>query len=537
MKKSLGKLRLVRLGRPVLGVLLAMATSLAVCGCTPFSEYVRNGYKVGPNYGRPPAPVAKDWIDANDVRVRKEENEPANWWTVFNDPVLDTLVCRVYQQNLTLREAGFLVLESRAKYGIAVGSLFPQDQFAKGSFTQTGLSRNVVNRSAIPQTFYSQWQFGFGLAWELDFWGRYRRAIESADADLDASVENYDDVLVTLIGDVASTYVQLRTFEQQLKYAQTNVQLQRTTLKIAQARFKGGQATELDVDQATSNLAQTEALIPQLEIDIRKANDHLCLLLGIAPENLQAMLGSRPIPVAPPDVAIGIPADLVRRRPDVRRAEREAAAQCAKIGVAEADFYPAISITGAFGWSSQSFSDLFSPGSFGGTIGPSFKWPLLNYGRILNNVRLQEASFQRLVASYQNTVLKANVEVEDGLVTFLKSQQEARFLAQSVAAAEKAVKTAIAQYQNGLVDFNRVALLEQNLVSQQSQLAQSQGQIGLGLIQTYRALGGGWQIRQTGCTPGDVPAESVPQPPRALPPAQARLGMPLSTQPTLNVEE
>lgn len=492
--------------------LLGAVAALFLAGCTSLPEYVANGFKVGPSYGRPPAPVAQDWIDAGDVRIRRDETEPIAWWTALRDPVLDSLVCGVYQQNLTLREAGFRVLEARAKYGIAVGNFFPQQQAASGSYDRVAISKNNANVPPGVDRFFNQWATGFGLAWELDFWGRYRRAIEAADADLDASVENYDDVLVTLIGDVAATYVQLRILEQQLRFVQANVEIQRATLNIAQAKFKGGLTSELDLDQAVSVLAQTEALIPQLEIRIRQATDHLCFLLGIPMENLRARMPSGPIPTAAPDVVVGIPADLIRRRPDVRRAERDAAAQSARIGVAEADFYPSFFISGNFGWQAERFANLFTPGSFAGNVGPSFQWNLLNYGRIYHNMQAQDARFQQAVAGYQNTVLKAGAEVEDGLVVFLKSQQEARSLAQSVTAAQKAVKTSVAQYRGGLVDFNRVAVLEQNLVGQQNQLARAQGDIALGMIQVYRALGGGWQIRLTGCNPEMPPVVAAPEP-------------------------
>jgi NodT family efflux transporter outer membrane factor (OMF) lipoprotein len=491
---------------------------LCLCGCTTLSEYVHNGFKVGPNYRKPLAPVADDWIDAADVRVRKESDDLCHWWAVFNDPVLDALIQTAYGQNLTLREAGFRVLQARAELGIAIGEFFPQLQTLTGSWRRQELSRNAPNRQFLGERIFNQWTTGFNLAWEVDFWGRYRRAIESAEALLDASVEDYDAVLVMLLGDVASTYVQVRTLEQEIEYVKTNIGLQRETLKIAQARFQGGQATELDVDQAQSTLSQTESQVPQLEIQLRQANNRLCVLLGIPPEELRAKLGPAGIPAAPPEVAVGIPAELLVRRPDVRRAERQAAAESARIGIAEADLYPRISIVGNLGLQAQDFQNLFEGQSFFGQIGPSFSWNILNYGRIVNNSRVQDARFLEAVTRYQNAVLRAGEEVENGLVQFLRAQEEARFLAESGRAAEKAVKVALAQYKGGLVDFNRVSLLEQNLVQQQNLLAQARGAIALGLIQTYRALGGGWQIRCSPCPPlpaGPPPAEILP-PPRSF---------------------
>jgi len=510
-----GKLRKRRLA-------LVGALALALGGCTPLREYVHNGFKVGPNYQRPAAPAADHWIDAADVRVRSETADDSHWWTVFGDPVLDSLVAGAYEQNLTLREAGFRVLQARAQLGVARGNLFPQAQQATGSYNRTALSSQVANREFILERFYSQWDQGFSLAWELDFWGRFRRSIEAAADVLDASVESYDDVLVTLIGDVASNYVQMRILEKQIELTRANIALQRETLGIAVARFEGGQATELDVDQSKSVLAQTEALIPELEIQLRTFNNQLCVLLGIPPEELSTRLGAGAIPTAPATVAVGIPADLLTRRPDVRRVEREAAARSEQIGIAVADWYPSISLTGSIGFSAEDISDLYTSSAFQGKVGPSFNWNVLNYGRILNNVRAQDAVFQETVARYQNTVLRAQQEVEDGLVTFLRAQQRARYYGESVAAAEKAVKIAVVQYKGGLIDFNRVATLEQNLVDQQNFLAQARGEIALGLIQVYRALGGGWQLR---CPPDSTaPADAVPAvaeaievPPQAAP--------------------
>jgi len=499
--------------------------ALLTCGCTGPREYVHNGFKVGPNYCQPGAPVADTWIDAADKRVRTNSEDQSQWWRVFNDPVLNTLVRDAYGQNLTLREAGFRVLASRAQLAVTIGKILPQAQFASGNFTQTTISKETANNIlglqalGIPgvQRNFGQWDYGFNIGWELDFWGRFRRAIESDEANLGASVANYDDVLVTLLGDVATNYVQLRTLEQQIAYAHYNVELQQQTLTIVDARFHAGTTSELDVHQSRSTLAQTEAQIPELEITLRETANRLCILLGIPPEDLHARLGTVPIPTAPPEVAVGIPADLLRRRPDIRRAERTAAAQSAQIGVAEADFYPAISIVGTIGYSAEQFSQLFRSAAFDGTIGPSFQWKILNYGRIKNNVRVQNAKFQELVTNYQQTVLNANGEVENGLVTFLRAQVRTKFQSESVDRAQKAVSLGLVQYKAGTVDFTRITQLEQNLVLQQNTLAQARGEIAQGLIQVYRALGGGWEIRNTGLSPVEEGTIENGAPPPAPP--------------------
>ncbi len=527
MKVNVGSLaaaatsrRSIAMRAPGFRCLAAMALFLsmaALCGCTSLTDYIHNGFKVGPNYCKPAAPVAKTWIDADDARVKTSEVDLSRWWTVFNDPALNALVCTAYHQNLTLREAGFRVLEARSQLAIDTGELFPQTQQMTGSYSRNAESRNDANTQFIQKRFFSQYNFGFNMAWELDFWGRFRRAIESDEDTLDAQVENYDGALVTLLGDIATNYAQMRTLEQQIKYAQDNVQVQRDTLTIVEARFKASTTSELDVDQARSTLAATEAAIPELEISLRQTINQLCILMGMPPEELRLRLGPGNIPTAPPEVVLGVPADLLRRRPDVRAAERTLAAQAAQIGVAEADFYPAISITGNLGWSAQHASNLFTPGSLNGVVGPSFQWNILNYGRILNNVRLQDYKFQELLATYQQTVLQANQDVENGVVTFLRGQERTRFQLESVDQAKKAVQIALVQYKAGTVDFTTVTQVEQTLVAQENTLAIAQGEIITGLVQVYRALGGGWEIRINGCQDMLRPPGSPP----TLPPMQS----------------
>lgn len=502
--------------------LLAAGWSLLPAGCTPLREYIHNSFKVGPNYQRPPAPVAPTWIDADDPRVRTEPPRECDWWKVFNDPALSALVETAYRQNLTLREAAFRVLAARAQLCISVGNFFPQQQQAFADYIRKGLSETVANHQYTPQRWFSVYDLGFNLSWEIDIWGKLRRGIESANAKMNATIEDYDAVLVTLIGDVARAYTQIRTVQAQLMYTKTNVELQRKTLGIVKLRFEGGAVSKLDFTQAATNLARTEALVPPLEIQLRQANNQLCVLLGLPPHELEKLLGPGGIPTAQPEVAVGIPADLLRRRPDVRAAERRLAAQSAQIGIADANLYPALYINGTIGYATSSFNDLFNDQSIFGTWGPGFQWNILNYGRLINNVRYQDAKFQELAAAYQQKVLSANQEVENGLVTFLQSQRTARFLDEAVHAAQESVNLALQQYQDGKVDFNRVFLLQRELVRQQDRFAGARGEIAQGLIQTYRALGGGWQIRCQGEPPASAgpPLAETPPTPKAeqLPP-------------------
>jgi outer membrane protein TolC len=297
------------------------------------------------------------------------------------------------------------------------------------------------------------------------------------------------------------------------------MELQARMINIAERRLRAGSRSAVDCHQARSNLAQTEAQIPQLRLAMREACDRLCVLLGESPTALEKELGAGPIPSAPPVIAVGIPADLLRRRPDVQRAERLAFAQGEQIGIAEAELYPMFAINGAIGVESDRLGELFTSRALTGTVGPVFQWNLLNYGRIRNNVRVQDARFQARVAAYQETVLRANAETEDGLAMFFSAQERAVMLDKSVASAHLAADLIAKDYQSGAADFNRVALIEQNLVQQQDLQAQSHGEIAQGLIQVYRALGGGWQV-----PPGEAVAAqaavSVPSgQPHAAPPA------------------
>ena len=390
--------------------------------------------------------------------------------------MLNALVTNAYSQNLTLKQAGMRILQARAQLNITRGELFPQTQDLSGGYSRVALAANSA--TGQPHYFYDQWSIlnggspsGFNLSWELDFWGRFRRAVESSEATLDASVEGYDDAMVTMLADVANNYVIVRTSQERIKLAEANAKLQREVLKVVEARFKAGTTTKLDVDQALTTVLQVEAQIPQFEITIRLAADHLCTLLGTPAYGLIQQIGNGPIPTAPTEVAVGIPAELLQRRPDVRQAERNAAAQSAQIGVSQANLYPHISITGTVGYESSQLSNLLASNSFQGSVGPSFQWNLLNYGRIVNDVRYQDAKFRELLIAYQSTVLNAHEETENGLVTFLRSQQEAKILQESVVAAQQALDFGIILYKAGTVDFNRVAVIETALVQQQDAAA------------------------------------------------------------------
>jgi NodT family efflux transporter outer membrane factor (OMF) lipoprotein len=465
-----------------------------------------SGCAVGPDFVRPDAPSEEEWIDSDVPQIKTEPADLTDWWKVFNDPKLDSLIESAYEQNLPLHIAGLRIMEARAQLGVAIGNQYPQLQQVSGSGTAVQISDNAPNSLAADKFFYD-YQLGFDAAWELDFWGRFRRGVESAQADYLASIAGYDDALVTLTAEVARTYVLIRTFEERIVIAQANVEIQKRSLEIAEARFEGGLVTELDVQQARALLNDTEATISRLKIGLRQARHGLSILLGIPPGELKNILvESGNIPEAPAEVVVGIPADLLRRRPDIRTAELEAAAQSALIGVAKADLYPQFSLVGSIGLQSSEqggipsnnadFSDLFDSDSITYFAGPSIQWPILNYGRITNRVRIQDARFQQLIVNYQNTVLNAYREVEDAMVGFLRSQEQATYLADSVTASKRSVDLSLIQYREGVTDYQRVIDTQRFLTQEQDLYTAVNGEVALNLIAMYKALGGGWQIRE-----------------------------------------
>ena len=469
------------------------------------------GCMVGPNYQRPKVSVSPSWVETGDPRVSAESTNYRDWWKAFNDPALDRLVARAYRDNLTLRQAGVRVLQARAQLGLAAGEVFPQTQQAIGSVQYYRTSDRAATAAAFKgSAAYWQSQIGAQATWELDFWGRIRRGIESADASLLATLADYDNTLVTLTADVANTYIALRTAEERIRIARENVEIQEQTLKIVEAKFKYGTVTQLDVEQARTALFNTRATLPTLETQRRQARDALSVLLGMPPTRLSDLLeGPATIPVSPPQVIVGIPADLLRRRPDIRSAELQAVAQSAQIGVAKADLLPAFSLIGNLVLLSTDLgtfrlSDMFRWGSRQIQVGPSVQWNILNYGQITNNVRVQDAYFQQLLFAYQRSVLSAQQDVEDNLSAFLRAQDRADLLAKSVTSSRAAVDLAVLQYREGVTDFTTVLTAQQTLLSQQDNLASTLGNISTSLVGVYRALGGGWEIRE-----GDdiVPAE------------------------------
>ena len=449
---------------------------------------------VGPNYSTPKSDVAPQWMPSPAASPKPLNAADAYWWKLFQDTTLDGLVETAFQNNLTLQIAGVRVLAARAALNKSIGNLFPQQQGLSGAVSWDQLNNPVTINHAADNLL-------FGASWEIDVWGKIRRGIESDKAVYLGTVASYDDALVTVIADVASSYVNIRTAEERLRVAARNVETQKESLRVASVQFKYGETSELDVRQAATLLGQTRAQIPNLQNTLRQAKNGLALLLGETPEAIDARLAEPgAIPVAPTDAAVGIPKDLLRRRPDVRTAGLTAASQSALIGVAIASMYPSFSLSGAFGFAStnagaSTLADMFTWQSRVAQAGASFFFPILNYGRLVNQVRVQDAQFQEAVLNYQNTVLKAQQEVEDGLSAFSTSQEALTNLDAAATAAVRSTQLSLLQYKAGETTYTTVITSEQSQLTIEDTVASTKGNVALGLISVYRALGGGWELR------------------------------------------
>jgi NodT family efflux transporter outer membrane factor (OMF) lipoprotein len=462
---------------------------------------------VGPDFHRPEAQVPAKWSEAGDPAFTTQTAPDADWWKAFNDPTLDRLVDMACHQNLPLQVAGLRMVEARARLGIATGRQYPQVQAVSGSAMLTRLSDSSTLVSGLTsptgaapgRTEFIDYQAGFDAIWEVDFWGKYRRGVEAETANLLASAADYSQALVSLTAEVARTYATMRTFEALIALAQDNVRVQQESLQVAESRFKNGATSEVDVTQATVLLESTRATIPQLQASLQQTRNALGTLLGRPFAALQADLLSGPsaIPAPPASVTVGMPAELLRRRADVRSAELMAAAQCARIGVAKADLYPSFALFGTIGLQATSGLDqAFNLGdSLFYAVGPRVRWPFLDYGRTKNTVRVEDARFEQLLVGYQDTVLRATQEVEDALSSFQNAQQAATIEERAVAAANRSVTLALAQYREGSADYERVLDSQRSLLQEQNGLTHARSSAAIGLIAVYKALGGGWDWR------------------------------------------
>jgi multidrug efflux system outer membrane protein len=470
------------------------ALSLLVVGCS-----------VGPNYRRPEISVPPAWNEAHLADFDPRAVTLARWWKEFNDPLLDRLVERAVRSNLDLQVAEARIREARALRAVTAAGEWPAIDVS-GSYTRSRNSQNTLafpsqggGESAFsPRGFNGErnlYQTGFDAAWEVDVFGGVRRSVEAADANIEASVEERRNTLVTLLGDVARNYIDLRGLQRRLEVASANLAVQQDTLDLTRVRFQAGLTSDLEVAQAEGQTNATAAQIPVLESALKQAAHRLDVLLGSQPGSLSAELSNEaPIPVLPLKAQIGMPSELLRRRPDIRRAERQLAAATAQVGAAIADLFPKFSLAGAFGLQSISASDWISGPSRFWSIGPTVRWPIFDAGRIRANIEVRNAQQEQALRLYEKSILTALEDVENSLVNYVKEQARYRSLTEAAAANRRAVAMARDLYTNGLVDFLNVLETQRSLYATESDLAQSEAAMATNLVALYKALGGGWEI-------------------------------------------
>ena len=474
---------------------MALALAVLFSGCRA----------AGPDYEKPAiAPPAKWHADISDgVReVETSDETLAHWWTTLGDPTLESLLDRAVRGNLDLRRAMAVIREARARRGIADADRFP-------TITGSGLvafqrGSNRMGEAANGGLF----SVGFDAGWEVDIFGRVKRSIELADAGLEATEEALRDTLVSLLAEVALNYVEIRQYQQQLSIAENNLSVQQDILELARRLFDAGLTTRVDVEQATYSVASTRSAIPTLRIQLEQAKNRLSVLLGENPGTLSDELrASAPIPVGPVEIAVGIPAETLRRRPDVRRAERLLAAQTAAIGVAATAKYPHFGLSGSIGYEAITKGNPLSLGNLIGSIAASAFSTVFDAGRIRQQIEVQNARQEQALVDYEATILGALEEVENALVAYLDEQVRRQSLVEAADAAGRALDLLRANYAAGLVDFQPVLDSQRSLLSLQDQLARSDGAVTSDLIRLYKALGGGW----TAATQQAVPQTAQPQ--------------------------
>ncbi len=465
-----------------------------------FALALFQGCAVGPNYQQPKTTAPAQWSAPKSGGETNLEPSIASWWKSFNDPQLDSLIERAVKTNHDLRIAEARVREARALYRIASSQLWPTLD-AGGSYARQRQSKNqpIIGSFPLPSGASvpfdnNVYQAGFDASWEIDVFGGNRRAVEAGKAEVAAAEFGRRNVLVTLLGEVARNYVELRGCQRRLEIATNNLKTQQDALALTEDRFKKGLTSDLDVQQAATLLANTRAVIPTLETGIQDYIHRLGVLLGQPPEALLAELSApAPIPSGPPEVPVGLPSELLRRRPDIQQAERQLAASTARIGVATADLFPKFSLTGIAGYESTSASDWFAGGSKFWSLGPTVQWRIFDAGRIRANIRVQNARQEQSLAAYEETVLMSFEDVENSLVAYAKEQIRRRSLEDAVTSSKDSLHLANQLYSNGLASFINVLDAERSLYQAEDALVQSDKAVTQNLISLYKALGGGWE--------------------------------------------
>jgi NodT family efflux transporter outer membrane factor (OMF) lipoprotein len=465
----------------------ARLSRLLLCGAVGLGGCVR----LGPDFQSPAQPWVEHWNTQALQQASQHHSQPDSrqWWHVFTDPVLDQLIAEADAHNADLEIAGLRVMEARAQLGIALSYRYPQVQ--QVSADSGYLKRRQWGGDNPQDNHLWQHSAGFDVGWELDFWGRFSRAIESADAAWFAAQSNYENALVLLHAQVAQTYYALRTAEARLLIAKNNAKLQKRSYEITERLFASGDNAELDLQQAKTQYLGTLSTIPDFEAQVASTGNALAILIGRPPGAMPELHSNTGVvPLVDRAVLQGVPADLLLRRPDVRTAEAQVAAQSALIGVAEADLYPSISLFGSIVWSANSLDG--TSDTLDLIAGPSLRWDVFDHGRIRNNVRIQDARLQQLIVIYQDSVRQAAREADDAATGLLKALERERILSEASIAAERSVALANTQYREGYSDFQRVLDAQAALFAQQDNYLVNRNTAINSLIALYKAVGGGW---------------------------------------------
>src|SRR5882724_2971744 len=477
----------------------ANQTGLKGIRSAAFGLFFLAGCAVGPDYHQPNVSAPTQWGEPMTDGERNSSASVAMWWNRFNDPELNSLIERAVKSNLDLKIAAARVREARAQYRVTSADLWPTVG-TSASYERQRQSKNqpIIGGFPLPKSLPFEndvYQAGFDASWEIDVFGGTRRATEAAKAEVAGAEFGRRDTLVTLLGEVARNYIEARGYQRQLAIARQNIRAQEESLAITQTRFTNGLVPNLDVQQAATLLATTRAEIPKLETALQTSIHRLGVLLAQPPGALLTELSTvAPIPTPPPEVPVGLPSDLLLRRPDVRRAERELAAATAQIGVAKADLFPKFSLTGAAGFQSVSAGDWFTSGSKFWSLGPTVQWNIFDAGRIRANVKVKNARQEQALASYEKTVLASFEDVENALVAYAKEQVRRRALEDAARSSQESLRLANQLYSNGLANFINVLDAERSLYQVQDQLVQSERAVSANLISLYKALGGGWEM-------------------------------------------
>ena len=445
---------------------------------------------VGPDYEEPEISMPDAWHEAVQEEFESGEPDLKTWWTVFGDDTLNGLITKASTNNLNLKTAAARIEQAAALRGVSASQYWPD---IVGGAAASAVQTTTANTLPGADRDGEMYQAGLTMAWELDLWGRVRRSVESADASLQASVENYRDIMVVLYADIATSYINVRTLQQRIIFAENNLSAQRETMELTQNRFDSGLVPALDVSQSQLNSSRTESAIPPLKQSLIEAINRLSVLTGDMPYSLLQELGApQQIPVAESQITLGLPAELLRQRPDIRRAERELASQNALIGATQAELYPTLTLPGSLALEAPSGGDFFSSDNVVYSFGPQLRWNIFNGRRIRSQIDAEQAGTKAALHAYEQTILLALEEVEGIMAAYANEKDRVQSLGTAATAAQKSVDLVTELYKSGLTDFQNVLNMEQALLEQQDSLASSRGRISLDLVGIYKSLGGGW---------------------------------------------